>query len=211
MLVRYRWGTGGAGLVSLQEAALEVFGAEAPELDLAGATDGGVMRHLFEYYGRPHEEEVVERFYEVYVPRLEANLADESFGGRALEGGMAVLEKLEGEGHLLGLLTGNLERGAFAKVERYGMGRFFKLGAYGDDHWDRNELGPIAMARASELLGREVTPSETLIIGDTPKDVACAQACGAGVVAVATGGFAVEDLEKCGADRVVESLVGLEL
>lgn len=203
--------TGGAGLTALQDAAVEVFGGEGPPLDLAGSTDGGIVRGLFEYFGREYDLEIEEEFYQAYLPRMNANLDDPKYGGHLLEGVSSLLASLEEEGHSLGLLTGNIERGATIKVAHYGIAEHFQFGAYGDDHWDRNKLGPIALERAIEATGRQFTPEETLVIGDTPKDVACAHAFSAKCVAVATGSFNEEQLVAYGADRVVSDLVGFEL
>jgi phosphoglycolate phosphatase-like HAD superfamily hydrolase len=67
-------------------------------------------------------------------------------------------------------------------------------------------LGHIALARAFELTGKTFTPERTLIIGDTPKDIACAHAIGARCLAVATGHFTAEQLNAAGADWVLGSL-----
>jgi phosphoglycolate phosphatase-like HAD superfamily hydrolase len=198
--------TGGAGLVSLDTAIERVFGPGGPSLNLAGSTDGGIVRGLFEHFGRPFDPGVEEEFYRAYLPELECNLADPSFGGRLLDGSHELLEECREGGHTLGLLTGNLARGAALKVRHYRVDGYFGFGAYGDDHWDRNELGPIALARAEAFAGRGFLPEETLVVGDTPKDIACAHAFGARCLAVATGAFEVEALCAAGADEVVSSL-----
>jgi phosphoglycolate phosphatase-like HAD superfamily hydrolase len=118
---------------------------------------------------------------------------------------------LREEGNSLGLLTGNIERGAMIKVSHYGIADYFQFGAYGDDHWNRNKLGPIALERAEESTGMKFSQDEILVIGDTPKDVACAHAFGVKCVAVATGDFSEEELAACGADRVVPNLDGFSL
>lgn len=199
--------TGGAGLVSLTSAIAKVFGGEGPPLNLAGSTDGGIFRELCEYFGRPHDPHLEEDFYQAYLPKLKENLADESFGGRLLDGATELLAEYRNAGHTLGLLTGNLARGAAIKVNHYEVGHHFGFGAYGDDHWNRNELGPIALTRAEEFAGRRFSANETLVIGDTPKDIACAHAFGAKCLAVATGAFDEAALHEAGANEVVGSLV----
>ena len=203
--------TGGAGLIALQNAAIEVFGSEGPPLDLAGSTDGGILRGFFDHFGREYDPQVEEEFYRAYLPRMNANLGDAKYAGHLLSGVTDLLARLEDDGHSLGLLTGNIERGAMIKVAHYGIGEHFQFGAYGDDHWDRNMLGPIALERARESTGRKFSAQETLVIGDTPKDVACAHAFGAKCVAVATGNFSEGELVACGADRVVSDLVGFSI
>ena len=87
----------------------------------------------------------------------------------------------------------------------------FPFGAFGDDHHDRNELGPVALERASGHTGREFSAEGTLVIGDTPKDIRCAKAIGARCLAVATGSFTTGQLRDHGAEIVVESLAGVDV
>jgi phosphoglycolate phosphatase len=100
----------------------------------------------------------------------------------------------------LAVVTGNLEPIARLKLARAGLGRFFERGqgGFGSDHEDRLELPAIARARAGDY------PREhTVIIGDTPRDIACARADGLRCIAVATGPFTVAQLAD--ADVVLES------
>ena len=203
--------TGGAGLAALKDAAFDVFGGEGPPLDLAGSTDGGILRGLFEHFGREYDLAVEEEFYQTYLIRMQANLGDPKYGGRLLKGVTSLLSSLEDDGHTIGLLTGNIKRGGMIKVAHYGIAEHFQFGAYGDDHWDRNELGPIALERAEQSTGRKFSPDEVLVIGDTPKDVVCAHAIRAKCVAVATGNFNEEELVACGAYRVISDLIGFSL
>ena len=112
------------------------------------------------------------------------------FRGRTIEGAVTLLDELAARPHAaLGLLTGNIAGGAASKVRHYGLAAYFAFGAYGCDDADRNRLGPVALDRATTHTGRGFTPRETWIIGDTPKDIACARAIGARCLAVATGRF----------------------
>jgi phosphoglycolate phosphatase-like HAD superfamily hydrolase len=112
----------------------------------------------------------------------------------------------ENPGATIGLLTGNMAGGAAAKMRHFGLTSHFPFGAYGCDHADRNRLGPIALERAARHAGRNFTAAETWVIGDTPKDIACAHAIGARCLAVATGQFSATQLADHGADQVVETL-----
>jgi phosphoglycolate phosphatase len=106
------------------------------------------------------------------------------------------------------LVTGNFERIARLKLARAGIGGWFPegQGGFGSDAEDRELLPPIARARAGDW------PRErTVVIGDTPRDIACARADGLRVIAVATGPFAVEALADAdavadGAEAVVPIL-----
>ncbi len=114
---------------------------------------------------------------------------------------MAILDRLSrGDGHFLAILTGNTQAGAWVKLRHYGIDQHFSVGAYGDDHHDRNALGPIARERAVSAFGRDFLPADIAVIGDTPKDIACARAFGARVVAVASGAATRSELEVMSPD-----------
>ena len=104
------------------------------------------------------------------------------------------------------MLTGNLAAGAEHKLSHYGVWQYFRFGAYADDHFDRNELGPVAMKRAREL-GYEFSPHDVWVLGDTPHDIACARAFGAKALAVATGAFLSAQLSEHKPDALFENMV----
>ena len=199
--------TGGAGLRSLQEASQQRFGGEGPPLDLAGSTDLGVIHGILGHFGLEPDDGRIESFFRIYLERLEWNLAHGGYPGRVLPGVNALLERLDADETVhLGLLTGNIAGGAAAKMRHFGLDRYFEFGAYGCDHMDRNRLGPVVAARAAAHIGRTFDPDEMVVIGDTPKDIACAKALGAPCIAVATGRFTSGELRDHGAERVVETL-----
>jgi phosphoglycolate phosphatase-like HAD superfamily hydrolase len=80
------------------------------------------------------------------------------------------------------------------------------FGAFGSDDEDRNVLLPIAVERLRDLTGIRVGYADCVVIGDTPRDVRCAKPYGAVSVAVATGGYSMEELREAGADMVMEDL-----
>ncbi len=199
--------TGGAGMRAMHEATLEIFGASGPVLDFAGSTDLGIVAHIHAHWGIEPDRGQVAGFLEIYHERLAWNLAHGNFPGRIIAGVPEVLAALAERPHAtLGLLTGNTAAGAAAKLRHFQLDAYFPFGAYGSDHVDRNQLGPIALARAAAHAGRAFTPAETLVIGDTPKDIACAHAIGARCLAVATGRYSTADLAVHGADAVVSTL-----
>jgi phosphoglycolate phosphatase len=131
--------------------------------------------------------------------------------GRVHPGVSALLERLDREdGVLQSVLTGNLRVNARTKVEAFGLERFLDLevGAYGSDHPDRDRLVPVAVERVVERYGR--TPGTTWVIGDTARDLACAQAGGARCLLVATGRIPIADLEPLGADGALADLSDTE-
>lgn len=128
----------------------------------------------------------------------------------------AVIETLPGVVQLLStcaasvrtqtVVTGNIEVAARCKLEAGGLHQHFDLtrGAYGSDHSDRSELVRLAVRRTTEF--HEVDPSTTWVIGDTPRDAACARANGVRCLLVATGTFTTGQLEAVGADVVLADL-----
>ncbi|MFD2257772.1 HAD family hydrolase [Luteolibacter algae] len=204
--------TGGKGMAALRKTAIEVFGSDGPPLDLAGSTDLGILENLYVHFEVDATEEQTHKFFEAYHRHLEASLEGNPADGRVLEGVIELLELLAQKEHAqLALLTGNTELGAAIKLKHYGLDQHFSFGAYGSDRADRNLLGAIALERALAFTGRIYDPRQTLIIGDTPKDIACAHAIGARCLAVATGQFSAQQLEQAGADWVLGSLKDFSL
>ena len=206
--------TRGAGAGALLDATEQVLGLprnEVPTLDLAGATDGSVIRKLFEDAGLPLDTTRVEAFRECYLGCLEARLSHADFPGRLLLGVTSLLERLATDSRLsLGLLTGNWRQGARLKLERFGIHGYFADGGFGDDGEHRNDLGPVAVRRMEAAAGRAFPADRVIVIGDTPKDIACAHAMGARCLAVATGMFTHELLTPFQSWKVMHSLEDTE-
>jgi phosphoglycolate phosphatase len=199
--------TGGAGMAALKEATREIFGHEGPALDLAGSTDLGIVATIHTHFEIEPTQERIDAYFRTYLERLDRNLTTGGYPGRVFGGVAELLVELAGrDGATIGLLTGNIAGGAASKMRHFKLDHHFPFGAYGCDHADRNRLGPIALQRAAAHAGRSFTARETWVIGDTPKDIACAHAIGAKCLAVATGQFSVTELELHRADKVVENL-----
>ena len=198
--------TGGAGIAALRQGFERAFpqqAAEMPELDLAGATDSGLTINIFRHAEIVPSEANRQAFYQAYLHHLAENL--EAFDGRLLPGIIELLELLSGLQRVtLGLLTGNIERGAKLKIDHFGIGHHFGSGAYGDDHHDRDELGPIAIQRAAEATGKQFASEHVFVLGDTVKDIRCARAAGAQAIAVATGGIPRAELEAHAPDSLFD-------
>jgi len=114
------------------------------------------------------------------------------------------------DGIVLALVTGNLQPIARMKLRAAGIGKYFAggQGGFGSDHEDRSELPAIARRRAGEGNGEPWPRERTIVIGDTPRDIACARADGVRVVGIATGPYGVEEL--CEADAVTRDARELE-
>lgn len=199
--------SGGAGMRALQHALREVFGIDASlaDIDFAGRTDRWIMRAVFQKFALPATEENFSRFFEGYVAALPAELVNP--GARVLPGVRPLLSQAAAHGAVAqGLLTGNLRRGAQAKLAHHGLWEHFAFGAFGDDSEFRNDLGPHALRRATEHHGLTFERDRIWIIGDTPHDIACGRAIGVRTLAVATGGSTREELERHRPDAFLPDL-----
>jgi phosphoglycolate phosphatase len=190
---------------ALREAAARVH--DIPSLDglrveFAGRTDAAIVRDLLLTAGvdgaaADARWEAVQRdAVDVYEELCPADLSD-----RVAPGVSELLAAVGGrpDEFRLSLVTGNLEPIARVKLARAGLGGYFPAGqgGFGSDHASRAELPAIARDRAGDW------PRErTVVIGDTPRDIACARADGVRVAAVATGPYAIEALAD--ADAVVD-------
>ncbi|MEI7773392.1 MAG: HAD family hydrolase [Verrucomicrobiota bacterium] len=187
--------SGGAGEYALRMGFEEEFSLheDLSGIEISGRTDSGIARQVFAKHGLTVSEENLQRYFRGYLRHLQQQIPLRI--GRVFPGVVRLLEALALRQHVsLGLLTGNLERGARIKLQHYGVDEHFKFGAFADDHYDRNALGDFALKRGNELHSVAFVPDRTYVIGDTPHDISCARAFGARVIAVATGSFTVEQL-----------------
>ena len=188
--------TGGAGVKAFEETFAEVF--NLPEatrtLSFAGRTDTSLVRECFILHQIPPTEENFRKFFDVYPVWLERLLG--KLPGGVCEGVLEFMDELRQVEHQprMGLLTGNIRLGAELKLRHYGLWEHFEFGAFGDDHEERNQIAAIAHWRGCERVGRKLKGEETVVIGDTPLDIACARSIHAKVIAVATGNYKVDEL-----------------
>ena len=106
----------------------------------------------------------------------------------------------------VGLLTGNIRRGAEIKLRYYDLWKKFAFGGFADDYEERDHIAAIAKERGEEVLKTKLRGEEVVVIGDTSLDIRCARAIGAKVLAVATGGSTLAELLEHNPDWAVEDL-----
>lgn len=203
--------TGGAGVTALKLATKERLGVDEPltGIEIAGRTDSGIVRQILAKHGMESTEEEVRAFLDHYVELLAKQLPKSE--GRVLPGINRLLEWVDSQNHLtVGLLTGNLARGAQLKLEHYHLWQHFPFGAFADDHHDRNELGAVACRRALAHTSWQFPPSCVDVIGDTEHDVACGRAIGARTIAVATGSRSRERLAESKPDFLFNDFAATE-
>jgi phosphoglycolate phosphatase len=191
---------------AMHEALLAVHGVRAAvgrrTISPAGRTDGEIARAILIDAGVSARriDELSDAVQEECC-RAYARLVPDDLSETVLPGIPELLADLsEREGVVLGLLSGNYEPVGRLKLARAGIGRWFARspGAFGSDAEDRAALPAIARRRAGRT-GAPYPRDQTIVIGDTPRDIACARADGLRCVAVTSGPYAAEQLRAADA------------
>jgi phosphoglycolate phosphatase-like HAD superfamily hydrolase len=204
--------TGGAGMKAFAESFAEEFDLPhaTESMEFAGHTDRGLACEIFRAYQIEPTEANFEKFTEAYTQRLSKHLPADNT--QPLPGVVELLDAIEAmtAPPTLGLLTGNLPLGAELKLTHYHLWHRFEFGAFGDTTEDRNEIAQSAFEDAQGQFPN-LSPSEILIIGDTPADIHCAQSINASVLAVATGNFTEAQLAEHHPTHLAPNLTGVTL
>jgi phosphoglycolate phosphatase len=174
---------------------------------LSGWTDIQIIKQFCLNFGyryqniEKHLETIWEKAYHIYKPFSTNEYIE------ILPGVRSLLTSLKDSRHItLGLITGNFRKNAYLKLRAYDLDRLFSIGAFGNDSEDRNQLPQIAIRRANEEIGYNCfNNSNTLIIGDTCKDIESAQVNKLPVVCVATGSESYFDLNAMNPDAILRS------
>ena len=200
--------TGGAGVNAFGRAFETEFQIPngTAEIKFSGRTDTGIAREMFLQHGVEPSPANLARFFDSYVFWLDYLLTQSN--GMVIHGVWEFVHQLHGlsDRPAIGLLTGNLRLGAEIKLRRFELWELFQTGAFADDHEDRNQIAAVAKQRGSRLLNENLRGDQILVIGDTPRDIQCARAIGARVLAVATGGAKIDELKTHNPDCLVEDL-----
>lgn len=204
---------GGPAKKVFELAMVSVFGTAGPieGHDFSGKTDPQIARELLGAAGvSPEDMEAgFPSLWDAYLGGLRERLPEKPM--KVIPGVTPVLERLGAmEEVALGLLTGNILEGARLKLDSVGLADFFPIGGFGSDSEIREDLPAVAMRRAAERWGLDFDPRAVVVIGDTPRDVACGKFGGTRTVAVATGRFDAASLEEAGADHVLGDMTDLE-
>ncbi len=200
--------TGGAGRRAFERAFAQVTGRRdaCDGLSFGGMTDRGIARAGLAALGREVDEATIEALFARYLDAL----ADELLRTpkyTIMPGVRALIAALAGHSHVaIGLGTGNLRRGAEAKLRHGQLWELFAFGGFGCDHEQRDELLRIGASRGAQHLGCAYRDCRIVVIGDTARDVIAAQQIGAECIAVETGGVTAEALRGAGPCAVFRDL-----
>jgi phosphoglycolate phosphatase-like HAD superfamily hydrolase len=176
---------------------------------LSGRTEPVIFREALAAHGLDDADGLYQRFAAEQAQGYAERLGELAHTGRALPGATDALRTLQARDDIVqSILTGNTREAASLKLQAFGLDPYLRLdlGAYGTDADDRPVLVGIARRRAENATGISYSPAHTILIGDTPNDVAAAHEGGARIIAVATGSYTSNDLASTGADTVLDDL-----
>lgn len=172
----------------------------------SGRTDPAIFQDVLAKNELPTTEPFMRKVIERYVEEMKRGLSPENV--EILPGVQTLLAELNALPDVqLGLVTGNVEPVAYAKLSTVDLDRYFPIGSFGSDHSERAELPTIAVRRASTLTGHAFRLNEhAVIVGDTVHDIRCGQAVDACVVSVCTGRYEWDHLRQHRPDLLLDSL-----
>lgn len=205
---------GGSAKKLFQAFIKEYTGRDLPEgaaLNFAGMTDINILRQVADAIGIPFYEmendlpDVWQKLAEYFKPYCTPEYI------YMLPGVVRLIEMLHKSNDFqLALLTGNFRENAYMKLKTFDLDKYFPFGAFGCDLEDRNLLPDIAINRANSHDGAVFSRSNTIIIGDSPRDVECGKSNSIPVLAVATGDFSMDDLAKLNPEALLPDFSDLK-
>jgi phosphoglycolate phosphatase-like HAD superfamily hydrolase len=176
-----------------------------------GRTERAAAAEALTEHGLPSDGEPTQRLFDAIVT-VHTEMAHRfAAHGRILPGARQALAALARLDHIRvyqSVLTGNLREVAAIKLAAFNLDQAvdLRIGAYGSDAVERTALAPFAFERAAQVLGLGFTGRNTVVIGDTPRDIDAARTAGALSIGVATGHHSTADLDAAGADVVFPDL-----
>ena len=206
--------TGGAGMAAMNRVIRKLFGDDftLDGIQVSGHLDPLIFAEAAAINGLNDAPSHHDTFRDHYIAQLEEDLAQAKEQVHALRGVHDLLTHLrqrvrEQSDVVLGLLTGNYTQAVPVKLTAVGIDpAWFQITAFGDEAPSRADLVALAMDKYKTQHNQPIENRRVVVIGDTPRDVACAKAHGCIAFAVATGSFDVDQLREAGADIAVKDL-----
>lgn len=210
--------TAGAGRNALCQAMKELYGVY-PEFEhkvISGRTD---LDNFSLVYGmikkgkKPSAAEMkkmIAKYLELLPAEVQKSVRKKQYS--KVKGVEKFLNLLAAQKDIiLGLGTGNLEKGAFIKLAPSKLDKFFTLGGYGEDGHTREEMLCAAVKRAEKKYKTEIAPDHVYIIGDTHRDICAAKNCGFHSAALTTGFGEPEKIQRAAAELEIADFTDLEM
>jgi phosphoglycolate phosphatase-like HAD superfamily hydrolase len=194
--------SGGAGKAAMEAGLRSAFGV--PEIrgrvPYSGRTDTIIARDLLALHDIEPTDAHVATLHSAYLTFLPDLLRQ--MHGTVLPGVDEALRR-ERRGAVVGLLTGNIRKGAETKLRHFDLWHHFAFGGFADGLCNRDDVARRALSEAEAHAGRAIDPADVWVIGDTPLDVQCARAIGAKAVIVATGWHHRDELAAANPDHLL--------
>lgn len=200
-------------IAAFSYAFKEVFGVDTSitKIDFGGETDKQIiievlkLESLKETLIRSKMKEVTDKMVEFFKEESRGKTIELEEGVKEL------ISELKANNILTGLVTGNLEEIAKAKMEIVGLDDYFKFGGFGSDAEKRSDLIKIAKEKAEKITNYEFNPKDIFVIGDTLGDISAGKDNGVKTIGVCTGKYSKEELEKGNPDYIFNNLSQKEL
>jgi phosphoglycolate phosphatase-like HAD superfamily hydrolase len=194
--------SGGAGKAAMEAGLRSAFGVREirGHVPYSGRTDPGIARDLLALHNIEPTDANVAALHSAYLNSLPDMLR--RLHGTILPGVDEALRRKR-RGAVVGLLTGNIQRGAEIKLRHFELWQHFAFGGFADGLCNRDDVARCALAEAQKHVGKAIKPSDVWVIGDTPLDVQCARAIGAKAVIVATGWHHRDELAAANPDHLL--------
>ncbi|MFC1820889.1 HAD family hydrolase [Thermodesulfobacteriota bacterium] len=199
--------SGEAGTRALTNSFRQIFSIKDAfaGIRMAGKTDIQIIKECMAVHGLQSGDNILSSVLSEYLNNLRIEVNNNR--KRLHPGVIELLNSLKTmEGYWLGLLTGNIEKGARIKLEVFDLNDYFPIGAFGSDDEDRNRLLPIVVKKFREMMNPDFNYKDCIVIGDTPLDVQCAKPHGATTIVVSTGPYSYESLLETKADYVLRGM-----
>lgn len=194
--------------VAFHVACQTVYGVDvsATYLEMQGMIDTQILIQLLKLHGIDEEQTKAKMPQAIDVMADYFQKHKHESPPILLPGVKELLDILEKHAIPMGLLTGNVASIGWGKLEQVGIKKYFTFGAFGNMAYKREDLISLAYKELKKIHPGDFNLLDLVIIGDTPRDIYCAKAHQLKVLSVATGMYSAEQLEKEGADLVINSL-----
>jgi phosphoglycolate phosphatase-like HAD superfamily hydrolase len=188
---------------------IEIYTGEPHNLqikDVAGLTDRLIVKNALLKCGKDNVSQgVIDDIIENYLELFSKYYA-ESDGAFMYDDSIKLVESVKSQNIPLGLLTGNMKRGAEIKLGKFDLMKFFPFGAFADDGLTRNDLPIVAKELAQKYYNVEFDFENIALVGDTPEDAIAAKVNGCRSIIVCRRKEWYDEIIQAGANLVVDNL-----
>lgn len=182
-------------------ATMEHLGLEMRDEETCGATIGLTLRDGFKsMYPEFDDAKIdycVETYRQIFAERRKELMPD------LFPGVKETLEALRKRGHRMTIATSRLTDSLMLFMRHHGIDHYFEY-AVGSDSVTHHKPHPEPALKTLRELN--IAPSEAIMVGDMPVDIAMAHNAGIRAIGVDYGNATREELEAAEADWIVDSI-----